>query len=102
MSLLSTILGIEINIGFVPNIAPEKQHGVAWIKEPGKGMASRPFMVDRPGLLENPSFWVVDQLFDQIAKLGYFPDKIELITGDEYRVYEFGKVRPILRERVMS
>lgn len=102
MSLLSAILGNEIHIGFVPNISPEKQHGVAWMNEPGKGMASHPFTVDRPYLLENPSFWVVDQLFDQISKLGFFPDKIEIITADEHRVYEFGKIRPILRQRVLQ
>ncbi len=102
MSLLATLLGTEINIGFVPNISPDKQHGIAWLKQPGKGMVSAPFTVDRPGLLDRPSFWIVDQLFEQITKLGFYPDKIELIAGDEYLVYEFGKVLPILRQRVLQ
>lgn len=102
MSFLNSFLGTQINIGFVPDIAPDKQHGVAWMKEPGKGMISRAFTTDRPDLIATPSFWMVDQLFEQISKLGFFPDKIELISGDEYLVYEFGKIRPILRQRVVS
>lgn len=92
----------NINIGFVPDIDPEKQHGVAWMKEPGAGMVSRPFTVDRPDHLENPTFAIVDQLFSQIAKMGFFPDKIELIANDEYLVYQFGKIRPIIRQRKVS
>ena len=102
MSLLSDFLGITINIGFVPDINPKYQHGVAWMKDAANGMFSKPFTVDRPDMLLTPTYYVVDQLFQQIAKLGFFPDKIELIANDEYLVYQFGKMNPILRQRVIQ
>ena len=99
MSILGMFFERTINIGFVPNINPMLQHGVAWLKTPGAGMISQPFTVDKPEMLEEPRFEIVDQLFRQIAKMGYYPDKIELIANDEYLVYEFGKIRPVIRQR---
>lgn len=92
----------NINIGFVPDINPELQHGVAWMKIPGAGMEARPFTVDRPDHLNNPTAGIVHQMFHQIAKMGFFPDKIELIANDEYLVYEFGKSHPIIKQRAIA
>ncbi len=72
------------------------------MKVPGAGMVKHPFTVDRPDRLIAPTVAIVDQLFSQIAKLGFFPDKIELIANDEYLVYEFGKRKPIIRQRVVQ
>lgn len=92
----------QISIGFVPDMNPAKQHGVAWMKIPGDGVQKHPFTVDRPEMLVKPTFAIVDQLFQQIAKMGFFPDKIELVAEDEYLVYQFGKHQPIIRQRVVQ
>lgn len=92
----------NINIGFTPDPRPEMQHGVVWMKIPGAGVEKRIFTVDRPDILAKPTFAIIDRLFGQVAKMGFFPEKMELIAKDEYLVYEFGKVRPIIRQAAIS
>lgn len=90
----------EINIGFAPNMRADLIYGKAWLHVPGKERTEyKPFTVDRPKLLDDPKASTIKQIFTQIAKLGFGPDRIELIVGNEYRVYEYGTRGPVIKQR---
>lgn len=98
--MLLSLLGIEpqINVGFVPDIAPANKAGVARFEVPGKGMVTSPFLIDKPEKLSRPSPDVINAIFDQILKMGFFPDKLEILSKDEYLVYAYGQSQPIVRQ----
>lgn len=103
--MLGTIIGLPeptINIGFSSHLGPEFAHGRAWLHEPGTGLVAKPFLVDKPKLMQNVTLDIIDQLFEQIIKLGLDPHKLEFIDGGNHVMYQYGIRRPVYKQRKLA
>lgn len=85
-----------VNMGISPQMDRNKAHGTAWVKTVDGGIVKRHFLVDKPERLIRPRFFIVRDMFQQLAKMNMYPDTLEIKVGGVHRVYKFGQIRPIL------
>jgi hypothetical protein len=100
--MLGALIGLpepSINIGFASHMELQHAHGRAWFHMPGTGLVAKPFVVDKPRLMKNATLDIVDQLFEQIVKLGVEPHSIEFVDDNYRYVYHYGNRRPVFKQR---
>lgn len=88
------IFQLDVSIGLNEQMDKEKRHGVAHVQRPGGGTIQIPFMVDKPSRLVSPSNLILDSMFAQIKKMGFYPTHLEIIAGSRRTIYEPGKYKP--------
>jgi len=99
----STLLGIfepEVNLSFVENVNPDKTQGNVWIKT-NRGLEMRRMVIDKPRHLRRHDDGVTQMLFNQVERLGFELDHMEIKTPTERRVYRAGQVAPVVIQPVL-
>lgn len=90
----------EVFIGLSPTIGRDKRNGVIHLRSTDGGIVHMYFITDNPEKLINPSFIAVRSLFQQVLKMGYVAEFIEITVDNTITVYKKGNVLPIHRVKV--
>ena len=85
----------EVCIGLSPDLSRGKRHGVVWVHAANGGVVQQSFLADRPEHLVNPSRGTIRSIFNQLIKMGLYPENIELLVAGQTVVYKYGKTKPI-------
>lgn len=96
-SLLDTlnVLTGEVLIALSPTIGKGNRHGVVHLKCVKGGIVHTSFKVDNPDKLINPTFLAIRSLFNQITKMGYVAEFIEIKVGNKTVVYKRDTLLPV-------
>lgn len=87
----------RINVGVSVEASKEKRNGLAHLRPVNGGNTfTMPFVVDKPELLNKPSFWLIESMYEQFFKMGYEPVNLEIESDTHRLVYQLGKLKPIL------
>lgn len=102
LGILADIVGVDdsIQVFMNPHMSEKHRQGVAFFETPN-GLAQMGFKVNRARLLNNPKPEVVNELFEQLLRMGLFPDHLEIHTQELRRVYHYGKDEPSLVQRLI-
>ena len=101
LAIIFVILDVTkkvVLIGLSPDMALSKRHGIAWVKSIDGGIVQQSFLADRPEYLVKPSWLTVRSMFEQLTKMGLYPENLELLVGNKVIVYKFGNMFPIFTQ----
>lgn len=97
---LASFFGItpSISIGLSSSICKNKRHGIIHLKCSNGGITQLNFVVDKPELLESSNYFVRQELFNQVSKMGYEPINIEILVANKVKLYKEGKVFSLFKQ----
>lgn len=100
MRVSDLIYDPRLLVGLQEQLAPDVQHGFVSLRQPHGPNLHVGIVVDRPDLLRNPNQELMSDMFEQVRKMGGNPIHIEIRMNGIRRVYEDGKPKPLLTERI--
>lgn len=76
-----------IQMGINAQMAQEHRHGVAWVNTGDEVLTPLNFSVDHPQALRRPTPATAHQLFEQLEKMGFAAQTVEITTGRRTKIF---------------
>ena len=90
----------QVNVGINQFSDHTTRHAIAHVRCINGGITQLNIIVDEPERLDNPSRFVIGDIFRQLAKMGFHPINLEIINKERVTVYQLGRMRPLMVQPV--